>query len=371
MKRIYVEITNQCNLTCRTCVRNVWGEETGNMSGDVFRRILKGALELPSKPEIFLGGYGEPLSHPDCLAMIERAKSLGLRVSLITNGIMLTEAISHSLIDIGLDMLWVSIDGASPESYADVRLGAKLPQVIANLERLQTLKTDKFGSSTWVGRPLVGLAFVAMKRNIKDLPAILELGKRLGVNEYNITNVLAHTAELQEEVLYSQSLYRSSSSSDRDVRPHLNFPRLDAEKLPKTIPNSFLPREYRITLADEAIPQVDNRCPFLERGSVAVRWDGKTSPCLPLMHTHVFYLDDRKHTSYAYQVGDISERGLADIWHDPTYTSFRQRLRAFDFSPCTTCNSCDMANDNLEDCFGNTHPACGACLWAQGFIRCP
>ena len=88
MKRVYIEITNQCNLTCRTCIRNVWGEETENMSGDIFRRILKGALELPAKPEIFLGGYGEPLSHPECLAMIERAKSLGLCVSLSTNRIV-------------------------------------------------------------------------------------------------------------------------------------------------------------------------------------------------------------------------------------------------------------------------------------------
>ena len=69
---------------------------------------------------------------------------------------------------------------------------------------------------------------------------------------------------------------------------------LDAEELSKTMANNFLPREYRITLANEAIPQVDNRCSFLECGSVAVRWDGKTSPFLSLMHTNVFYLDKRK-----------------------------------------------------------------------------
>ncbi|OGN93594.1 MAG: hypothetical protein A2Y88_12875 [Chloroflexi bacterium RBG_13_48_10] len=26
---------------------------------------------------------------------------------------------------------------------------------------------------------------------------------------------------------------------------------------------------------------------------------------------------------------------------------------------------------NLEDCFGNSAPACGGCLWAQGLIQCP
>jgi hypothetical protein len=24
-----------------------------------------------------------------------------------------------------------------------------------------------------------------------------------------------------------------------------------------------------------------------------------------------------------------------------------------------------------EDCYGNTFPACGGCLWAQGVIQCP
>jgi hypothetical protein len=30
-----------------------------------------------------------------------------------------------------------------------------------------------------------------------------------------------------------------------------------------------------------------------------------------------------------------------------------------------------MTESNQEDCFGNTFPTCGGCLWAQGFIRCP
>jgi hypothetical protein len=51
--------------------------------------------------------------------------------------------------------------------------------------------------------------------------------------------------------------------------------------------------------------------------------------------------------------------------------ALRQRLEAFDFSTCTACNSCEMAGGNQEDCFGNSLPACGGCLWAQGFIQCP
>ena len=29
LKKLYIEPTNQCNLTCRTCIRNTWDESTG------------------------------------------------------------------------------------------------------------------------------------------------------------------------------------------------------------------------------------------------------------------------------------------------------------------------------------------------------
>ena len=51
-------------------------------------------------------------------------------MELITNGTLLTKPLSKQLIEAGLDMLWVSLDGATPESYADVRLGAALPEVL-------------------------------------------------------------------------------------------------------------------------------------------------------------------------------------------------------------------------------------------------
>ena len=65
--------------------------------------------------------------------MVAKVKALGATVELITNGTLLTQEMSGRLIEAGLDVLWVSLDGATPESYADVRLGAALPEVLANL----------------------------------------------------------------------------------------------------------------------------------------------------------------------------------------------------------------------------------------------
>jgi hypothetical protein len=44
---------------------------------------------------------------------------------------------------------------------------------------------------------------------------------------------------------------------------------------------------------------------------------------------------------------------------------------AFDFSPCVHCGGCEWAESNEMDCFGNSFPVCGDCLWARGVILCP
>ena len=65
-----------------------------------------------------------------------------------------------------------------------------------------------------------------------------------------------------------------------------------------------------------------------------------------------------------------ADESLTGIWAGADYAAFRDRVRCFDFPPCTDCG-CELAADNREDCLGNPHPTCGDCLWARGIIRCP
>lgn len=368
LKRVYVEVTNKCNLNCSTCMRNVWDVKFGYMTEETFENILLSIQDLPNKPELFFGGYGEPLSHPRILDMIQRAKELGHRVSLITNGILLTERVVDRLIDLKLDMLWVSMDGASPECYMDVRLGDALPRIIDNLKYLQVKKYRTFGASNWAGYPKLGIAFVAMKRNIQDLNEVIRLGSRLGAVEFSVSNVLAHDHALLDENLYMHSL---DLVVGQEIRPLVRMPLMDIRSDTMDALSNMLKNMNRLELTGSLLNHNTDQCPFVERGSVAIRWDGMVSPCLPLLYTHTHYLDDRKRTSREYFVGDVNVDGLPAIWKRQQYSDLRKRLQDFDFSPCAFCNSCEMANENMEDCFGNLQPACGGCLWARGLICCP
>jgi MoaA/NifB/PqqE/SkfB family radical SAM enzyme len=365
LAKVYIEPTNTCDLGCRTCMRNVWDEPLGFMNEATFQRVLQGLEASSPRPGVFFGGFGEPLSHPQIVQMIQQVKALGCRVELISNGINLSPQMAEALVNADLDLLWVSIDGARPESYADVRLGANLPTVLANLKHLRTLMMRRHRIL-----PELGIAFVAMRRNIQDLPELLRLGSRLGVSHFSVSNVISHTQELAAEELYRRSIYAGAYQASSGV-PHINFPRMDASEDAVKALVEVLSDRYKVNLAGGELGSSVNRCPFIHKNSTSIRWDGGVSPCLPLLHSHKSHLDQRLRESREFLVGSVLEKDLLALWMDPAYLALRERLRDFDFSPCTFCNSCEMPDSNLEDCFGSSAPACGGCLWAQGIIQCP
>jgi len=363
--RVNIELTNRCNLGCSTCMRHVWDEELGVMDLQLFEQIISGLAGFDPSPTVFLGGFGEPLSHPDILGMVSMAKRNGFRVEIITNGVLLNEDISHGLIERGLDRLWVSIDGATPGSYEDVRLGDNLPRVVANLQQFHALKVS--GTKTL---PNLGVAFVAMRKNILDLPAVIDLGRSLGADRFSISNVLPHSPDLLEQILYGRSL-DDLETHDFQWDPDISFPRMDLDPIVQNVLGMLVGEQNYGNVTRQVTSHPVRRCPFITDESISIRWDGAVSPCLPLLHSHVSYLGETFRTSKACVLGNLHNQTLYDIWGLPQYTSLRERLRIFDFSPCVLCNSCEMAENNQEDCFGNIHPTCGGCLWAQGFIQCP
>jgi MoaA/NifB/PqqE/SkfB family radical SAM enzyme len=365
LAKIYLEPTNQCNLVCQTCMRNVWDEPSGMMSPATIQQIITGLKAFDPVPDIFIGGFGEPLFHPEIIPLLTALRDAGAELELITNGILLTEEISRQLVRLGLKRLWVSLDGATPESYSDVRLGASLPLVLQNLQQLVNIRNSANQSA-----PELGIAFVAMQSNLDQLPHLLQIGKELGVTRYSITNVVAHTPQLRQGVLYEESLYHPKDENPAR-RPIVRLPRLDFDPESLAALSDIFQPGFDPRFGDFSLSQIMDSCPFTTRGSLSIRWDGAVSPCLPLLHTFDSYLDQRKRRSRAFLVGNLADHTLAEIWSDTAYSKLRLNLRSFDFSPCTYCNSCEMSEDNQVDCYGNTAPACGGCLWAQGLVQCP
>lgn len=366
LAKVYIEPSSQCNLNCRTCIRHAWDEPLGVMSESTFSRIIQSLKEFEIPPNVFFGGLGEPLTNPNLADMIVQTKALGASVELITNGTMLDEAVSRRLVDAGPDVLWVSLDGASPEMYSDIRLGSSLPLVIANLKKFSHLRSISRRTA-----PEIGIAFVAMKKNIGDLPEVMRIGKELGATRLSVSNVLPYTREMCDEVLYPPFL-NNETHRPSPWKPHIKFPRMQVNGLLGKIFSDAMGKGWHVSYAGCDLGTTRNDyCPFIEDGSVSIGWDGNLSPCLPLLHNHVSFFGEQQRHSGRHVIGNVNDQNLRDLWLSPEYVRFREKVQAFEFSPCTFCSGCDLSEDNREDCIGNTFPACGGCLWAQGVIQCP
>jgi sulfatase maturation enzyme AslB (radical SAM superfamily) len=221
LTKVYIEPTVDCNLDCITCFRNAWDQPIGRMTDETFESILEGLKKMDPIPSVYFGGIGEPLFHQKTIGWIRRVKELGVKVELITNGTILTEKKCRELIDAGLDILWVSLDGATPEGFGDVRLGAELPQILENLRRLFRMR-----GGGHFPKPEIGVAFVAMKRNINDLPKIIQMGQTFGAKYFSVSNVQPATEEMQEDRLYTRTM-RNIAYMPSPTLPKLSLPKMD------------------------------------------------------------------------------------------------------------------------------------------------
>jgi MoaA/NifB/PqqE/SkfB family radical SAM enzyme len=365
LAKVYVEPTVNCNLDCRTCVRNMWDEELGSMSEATFARVLDNVQAIEPRPSIFFGGLGEPFVHPSLVDWIARAKAIGAKVELITNATLLTEEKAHAIVASGLDNVWVSIDGATPGSYADVRLGAALPQIIENVTRLSRLRRGGH-----FAKPEIDVAFVALQRNIHELPDVLKLAQRLGARQFKMSHVLPYTEELRGEILYARSL-RDPAYMQSPRMPRLSLPRMEFNELTSGPLLKALGSGYNVNLAGNSLGGANDVCHYIESGTISIGWDGSVAPCLPMLHTHAHYFRAYRHQVKQHHLGNINSHDLLDLWLDPEYVQYRERVHSFAFAPCTFCGGCELLESNEEDCIGNEFPSCGGCLWAQGLIQCP
>jgi radical SAM protein with 4Fe4S-binding SPASM domain len=135
-----IEITNHCNADCIMCPRQKMTRKKGYMDFNVFKKIVDEAKDYTEFT--FLHLAGEPLLHPELRRMIDYCRQVGLKTGLSTNGIILDEEKSKLLIDSPLDLLVLSLDGVTKETYEKIRKKSNFEKTCLNIERFLQLKSE-------------------------------------------------------------------------------------------------------------------------------------------------------------------------------------------------------------------------------------
>lgn len=130
-KKIYIEITNTCNLSCSFCIQNK--RIPRQLSLEEFSRIL--TQIKPYTSYVYLHVLGEPLSHPLLEEFLSLCEAKGMQVNMTTNGTLL-HAKEGMLLSSRLRQINVSL-----HSFPDHRQKEYLTQAVSVCRQLAAKKT--------------------------------------------------------------------------------------------------------------------------------------------------------------------------------------------------------------------------------------
>lgn len=172
-KWIAWEITRRCNLHCVHCRSSSAEEIKGHpdFSLDEAKRILDD-ISSYAKPVIVLSG-GEPLLRPDVFEIAEYGTSLGLRMCLATNGLLVTDEICRKIKASGIRIVSLSLDGSTEKVHDNFRDQKGAFNGMTNAARLFKETGIEF---------IVNSSFT--KRNQEEIPKVYRLAKELGATAW-------------------------------------------------------------------------------------------------------------------------------------------------------------------------------------------
>jgi radical SAM protein with 4Fe4S-binding SPASM domain len=317
---LQVEVTASCNLRCPMCLvryRPPVDRAGGSLSFARFRELVDA---LPALHTLTLQGLGEPLLAPDLLAMVTYATARGVRAGFNTNATLLTRPIAERLVEAGLDWLCVSLDGATPAVFEGIRDGARFARVERNVRGLLDVMRERQAR-----RPDVSLVFVAMRRNVAELPALVELAAAWGVPAVRVQNLSHAFSDTDPAGAYGE--IRAFTAAEAlwqapDPAADAAFGRAArvAEALGVTL---RLPQLEPAAARPEGTPG----CDWPWRAAY-VRHDGRVQPCCMLMG------GDRG------ILGDVAPAGFDAVWRGEAYERFRTALASR--TPPDVCAGCSM-----------------------------
>ncbi len=131
---IQIETIIGCDAKCPFCPQRKIDRKPVIMPDEIWRKIIDDTRGLGVTYRPFL--QNEALIDkrlPSIVSYIKEDPTA--RAELNTNGNLLTERMSHALIDAGIDLIRFSIDAFSPETYAKCRVGLDYEKVIRNINR--------------------------------------------------------------------------------------------------------------------------------------------------------------------------------------------------------------------------------------------
>lgn len=300
-----IEASTYSALECRVCPRDIFGERWifQNMSMETFEKIGR-YFHLTRWVSFY--GWGDPLENEHIFSMLRMAKGKGCLTGLSTNGIHLNETISGQLLSTYLDLMVVSLEAATHEIQATLVAGSDFKRILEQVEGFVRLR-NSLGSDT----PKVKLSFPMTRMNMRELPDLVPLAAKMGVDEVVFHN-LDYLPDERCNIL--RAFYHESPTAIFE-QSIAEIHRLGKES---NLPVNIFPLKVDEKLVCEHNPHV--RAFFSADGAVA--------PCSYLMipkkgDIRRIFMNREVHVPQT-SFGNIREEDFLSVWGKDSYRQFRE-----------------------------------------------
>ncbi|TET33314.1 MAG: radical SAM protein [Planctomycetota bacterium] len=191
LKWLAWEATRRCNLHCVHC-RSSSDESPreGEFSTGEAKKLLDDIASF-AKPVVVLSG-GEPLLREDIFEIARYGTDKDLRMCMATNGVLVDDAVCGKILDCGIKMVSLSLDGAGSEVHDDFRRQEGAFEGTINAAELFRKHGIKF---------LINSSFT--KRNQTEIIKIYHLAKELGATAWYMFLIVptGRGADIQNELV--------------------------------------------------------------------------------------------------------------------------------------------------------------------------
>ena len=304
---------SRCNCRCVMC--DIWkgNNNVKQLEEADIDKMLESMRKLSTKVVVMSGG--EALMHPNFFRLCEIIKSLNIKITLLSTGLLLKKFASEIITK--SDEVIVSLDG-SKEVHDKIR---NIPNAFEKLkEGVQELKrlNPKFR---------VTARCVIQKENFEDLLLIVEAAREIGLDQISFLTADITTDAFNRPELWGEEKVNEVRLSPKELE---RFNQV-IEKLIETHSQDFntrfiaeshekIRRFYEYYAAFQGLTQFPSiRCnaPWV---SAVIEADGSVRPCF-----------------FHEVIGDIREESLEGIINSENSISFRKNLDVKTNSICKKC----------------------------------
>lgn len=313
---VHVDLANGCNTNCVTCWdhspllnearTSAWKRK--RVTFDDFRALAEDLASMNSIEALILSGMGDPFVNPDIYRIVELSKHHGWHVTLLTNALL---ADPSRLLELDVDMMLISVNGVSPESYTAFHPNLA-PRDFEHL--LSLLETFARGGKRFKHVQVIN------RDTAHEIPAMVRFAARY--NAAHVTYKLASLRNGTERCIIDESQRR------RLLGEWIPEAQAEAARLKvETNLDVFASQVLAGGLATAPIKDVG--C-FMGWTYARVTVEGKILFCC----------------STEIEVGDLTKGKFSEQWYGERWNETRERLMQGRYFP--NCAQCGKLNQNVK-----------------------